>query len=149
MLTKKIIGETIKKSFNREMETKMSIYKTRIAPRLEMISAHLSAGGSIAELAEKLGVTLSELEKCIHSCRTLAAIVENAIAIRRNKDDCAVENALFQRAVGFEQPDGKFSPPDVRAAMFWLKNRRPQQWDEKNRNSGSGVIELSELEEEL
>ena len=127
----------------------MSIYKTRIAPRLEMISAHLSAGGGMAELAEKLGVSPEEFEKCLQGSRILAATVGSALKIRREKDDNAVENALFQRAVGFEQPDGKFSPPDVRAAMFWLKNRRPQEWDEKKHNSGSRGIELSELEEEL
>ena len=127
----------------------MSIYKTQIEPRLEMISAHLSAGGGMAELAEKLGVSFDEFEKCLQDSRILAAAVGNALKIRREKDDNAVENALFQRAVGFEQPDGKFSPPDVRAAMFWLKNRRPQEWDEKKQTSGSRSIELSELEEEL
>ena len=49
-----------------------------------------------------------------------------------------------------EQPDGKFSPPDVRAAMFWLKNRRPEAWSEKDRDgAGRTVPALSDLEEEL
>ena len=133
----------------KKMENLMSIYKTRIVPRLEMISAHLSSGGGMAELAEKLDITLSEFEHCLHNSKTLSSVVGHALKIRKEKDDNAVENALFQRAVGFEQPDGKFSPPDVRAAIFWLKNRRPKEWDEKNRNSSDGAIELSELEEEL
>lgn len=131
------------------MENVMSIYKTRIVPHLDMISAHLSSGGGMAELAEKLDIPLSEFERCLSSSKTLASIVENALNARKEKDDNAVENALFQRAVGFEQPDGKFSPPDVRAAIFWLKNRRPKEWDEKNRNCSGSTIELSELEEEL
>ena len=127
----------------------MSIYKTRIVPHLDMISAHLSSGGGMAELAEKLNIPLSEFKRCLNSSKTLASVVENALNARKAEDDNAVENALFQRAVGFEQPDGKFSPPDVRAAIFWLKNRRPEEWDEKNRNCSGSNIELSELEEQL
>lgn len=75
-------------------------------------------------------------------------------AIKRGKRpvDVEVEKALLKRAVGFEYEektieteigyDGqpkpskikttkKMVPPDVGAIAFWLKNRRPERWREK------------------
>lgn len=62
--------------------------------------------------------------------------------------DERVERSLYQRAVGYEQSDVKiFMPasaeepvyapftakisPDTTAAIFWLKNRRPDDWRDK------------------
>lgn len=60
--------------------------------------------------------------------------------------DDKVQNALFQRAIGFSHLDTHVSnhqgavtltpivkhyPPDTTAAIFWLKNRRPAEWREK------------------
>ena len=76
-------------------------------------------------------------------------------AIKRGKApvDDEVENALLKRALGYEYeevrtetlraPDGKdfkvlkvtkitkLILPDVTAQIFWLKNRRPDQWRDK------------------
>jgi len=71
--------------------------------------------------------------------------VEFCEAIKRNKKnpDDQVERSLFERACGFEHPseevfckDGEITraeiikkyPPDPTAAIFWLKNRRPEKW---------------------
>ena len=62
--------------------------------------------------------------------------------------DERVERSLYQRAIGYEQDEVKiFMPansaepvyapfrakisPDVTAAIFWLKNRRSQDWRDK------------------
>lgn len=73
--------------------------------------------------------------------------------------DDRVQNALFQRAVGFSHPDTHVSnhqgtitltpivkhlPPETVAAIFWLKNRRPAEWRDKidvNANQ-TGTIEI-------
>lgn len=69
-------------------------------------------------------------------------------AIREAKltADELVEASLFSRAVGYSHPevkvfcqDGqiiehvvqKHYPPEVQAQQFWLKNRRPDEWREK------------------
>ena len=74
-------------------------------------------------------------------------------SIKRGKApvDFEVENALLKRALGFEYeeviteivnlPDGtqrkhikkvtKMVVPDPVAAIFWLKNRKPEQWKDK------------------
>ncbi|MBE6400073.1 MAG: hypothetical protein E7041_08040 [Lentisphaerae bacterium] len=44
------------------------------------------------------------------------------------KLDALVEDALLRRATGYEDAAGKPVPPDVRAAMYWLENRRPDRW---------------------
>lgn len=74
---------------------------------------------------------------------------EFAIALRLPKElaDERVEKALYQRAVGyqFKAEEIKITdsgqvhrvevikqvPPDVGAAIFWLKNRKPHVWREK------------------
>lgn len=80
--------------------------------------------------------------------------VEFSLALKRGKEqaDANVADRLYQRAMGFEHdseeiksvtlPDGggseiqrvkvrKIYPPDTTAAIFWLKNRRPKQWRDK------------------
>ena len=76
-------------------------------------------------------------------------------ALKKGKEvvDIEVENALLKRALGYEytetmveeSEDGfktrrtkKFIPSDVTAQIFWLKNRRPEVWREKQ------VVEVSE-----
>lgn len=67
--------------------------------------------------------------------------------------DDRVERSLYQRAIGYEQdevkifmPSGAAEPvyapfrakiaPDVTAGIFWLKNRRPEQWRDKPESAG-------------
>ena len=41
-------------------------------------------------------------------------------------------------------------PPDVRAAVFWLKNRRPGRWNEAGgKPAAAPEIKLSPEEEDL
>lgn len=73
-------------------------------------------------------------------------------ALKRGKEvvDIEVENALLRRALGYEYTeervesgnDGgkkfiktvqvtKHVPPDTTALIFWLKNRKPKDWRDK------------------
>lgn len=69
-------------------------------------------------------------------------------SIKRGKTmaDSNVADRLYQRAMGFEHdseeikvvgkevervPIRKIYPPDSVAAIFWLKNRRPKDWRDK------------------
>ena len=72
-----------------------------------------------------------------------------AEALKKGKEvaDIEVENALFKRALGYDVEETKavvdasgkkqiikttrHVPPDVGAAIFWLKNRKPAQWRDK------------------
>ncbi len=68
-------------------------------------------------------------------------------ALKSGKDEAdeRVERSLYARANGYEHdevdirvvggaivqtPIRKYYPPDTTAAIFWMKNRRPDQWRE-------------------
>lgn len=53
--------------------------------------------------------------------------------LKRGKDiaDREVENALFKSATGFIGPDDKYYPPNTTAQIFWLKNRKQDDWRDK------------------
>jgi hypothetical protein len=71
--------------------------------------------------------------------------------------DNKVEMALAQRAMGYSHPEDKIFndsgvplivpttkhyPPDTTACIFWLKNRKPQQWRDKIEQERSGTMEI-------
>lgn len=121
-----------------------------------------------ARLAEKycrLGATDAELADLFEvDVRTLyrwkAEHEPFCQALKLGKDSCdnRVERSLFERATGYSHPDCHISnfqgaitvtpivkhyPPDSTACIFWLKNRRPEQWREKQ--AGEGDEALSEV----
>ena len=83
-------------------------------------------------------------------------------ALKRGKEpvDIEVENALLKRALGYtyeevkeEYEDGTLSKrtviqkevqPDTTAQIFWLKNRRPEQWRDRAK---VGELESSKNED--
>ena len=89
-------------------------------------------------------------------------------ALKAGKDvaDERVERSLFARANGYEHdevdirvvageikqtPIRKYYPPDTTAAIFWLKNRRPAEWRDKQEieHKGGVTIHASPLDERL
>lgn len=69
-----------------------------------------------------------------------------SLKVGKDISDEAVERSLFQRAIGYSHPDvdikvidgavvktevTKHYPPDTVAAIFWLKNRKPKDWRDK------------------
>jgi len=68
--------------------------------------------------------------------------------------DANVASRLYQRAMGYEHPEDKIFnddgtplivptikhyPPDTTAAIFWLKNRRKEQWRDRQDVTIEGV----------
>lgn len=83
-----------------------------------------------------------------------------ALNVGKDKADERVINSLFQKAVGYEQDAVKiFMPasatepvyapyrekiaPDTTAAIFWLKNRRPAEWRDKQEVEHGGQVTLT------
>ena len=99
------------------------IYES-IRGEFPMIAVHLREGGGESGLCRKLGVSRAELRRCRRDHPDLDELW------RANRCEVAerVEAALLRRATGYEEENGKSVPPDVRAAVFWLKNRRPDRW---------------------
>ena len=106
----------------------------------------------MARQACMLGATNEILAERFEVCRRtidnwIATIPDFSDAVRQGREvaDEAVVSALFARATGMEQKMTKVFchrgqpvtanytvqlPPDVRACIFWLRNRRPEQWRE-------------------
>lgn len=87
-------------------------------------------------------------------------------ALKRGKEvvDLEVENALLKSALGFtydevmtEQSDDgikkrvtkKMVLPNVTAQIFWLKNRRPEQWREKQPPAAEEIEDIQSAREEV
>ena len=86
-------------------------------------------------------------------------------ALKAGKEvaDERVERSLYQKAIGYEQdevkifmPSGAAEPvyapfrakvaPDTTAAIFWLKNRRSQDWRDKTEQEHSGNVVFTGLD---
>ena len=113
-----------------------------------MIAVHLREGGGESGLCRKLGVTRAELRRC----RRAHPDFDELWKTNRREVAERVEAALLRRATGYEEENGKSVPPDVRAAVFWLKNRRPDRWRDGTRageRPEAPQVELTDEEKSL
>lgn len=70
----------------------------------------------------------------------------DAIKVPKSEADERVEQSLYRRAMGYEHdevdikvvagqiietPIRKYYPPDTAAMIFWLKNRKKEEWRDK------------------
>ena len=92
---------------------------------------------------------------------------EIAEALKKGKEiiDREVENALLKRALGYEYKEVKTEVsdkdgiktvttikevvPDVTAQIFWLKNRKPKEWRDKQEVEHSGNMNINNPFDEL
>lgn len=108
-----------------------------------------------AEKLCRLGATDQEIAdffevdiRTVYRWKTLHEEFCQALKAGKDEADDRVERSLYQKAVGYEQDEVKiFMPagadepvyapfrakvaPDTTAAIFWLKNRRPGEWRDK------------------
>lgn len=120
-----------------------NIYEQKIKDKLAAVQGWARNGLTCEQMAHNLGVSLTTFYKY------QAQETEFANAIKKGKEvvDFEVENALLKRALGYDyeetkveksDKDGvkvikitKHMPPDVGAAAFWLKNRKPTEWRDR------------------
>ena len=106
-----------------------------------------------AQIAGNIGIAVQTLYEWVRRFPSLS----DALKTGKAPVDQEVENALLKSALGFEyeetvteiyeQPDGtqrkqtkifkRYSPPSNTAQIFWLKNRRPAKWRDKQDISGT------------
>lgn len=93
----------------------------------------------------------------------------DALKSGKEEPDDQVERSLFERATGYvnknavkifmpaNAPEPVYAPyeehvaPDVTAQIFWLKNRRPDRWRDKQEveHKGGISVSLAPLDESL
>ena len=121
------------------------IDQEKISGMLPEISQWRKDGLSLDAVAQKLGISRRSLKRCAASSAALAqALAEKAPekALTFTGDPAEVEAALFRRATGYCDADGKVVQPDVRAAIFWLQNRCPEIWQKSGVLPGSVNLQL-------
>ncbi|MFA5348132.1 MAG: hypothetical protein WC294_08340 [Methanoregula sp.] len=107
-------------------------------------------GKTNPEIAASLGI----VESTLHEWRKKYPEFSDALKEGKEEADSRVEASLFQRATGYdldveettEYPDGgmqvkrtkKHIAPDTTAQIFWLKNRRPDEWRDKQQQEITG-----------
>lgn len=88
-----------------------------------------------------------------------------ALKVGKEEADDRVERSLFARANGYEHDEvdirvvggaivqtgiRKYYPPDTTAAIFWLKNRKPEQWREMKAveltGAAGGPVQFAKVE---
>ncbi len=125
------------------------------------------------EIASRMGIGVSTL----NNYKKQYIKINEALKNGREYVDTKIENALIKRAIGYEYTEqvmervlnketGEYEfvltkemkkevKPDISAQVFWLKNRRPDIWKDKQdlsvESSGSDVSNLTdeELEQRL
>lgn len=129
-----------------------SSYKNKFAEQARKICA---LGATDQEIADVFNVEVRTIYRWKHEheefCQSLKAGKDIA--------DERVERSLYQRAIGYEQEEVKIFMPaqaeepvyapfrakvaaDTTAAIFWLKNRRKEEWRDKTEveHSASGDL---------
>jgi hypothetical protein len=87
--------------------------------------------------------------------------ISNALKKGKEVVDIQVENALLKRALGYEYDEvttekgaiskivTKQMAPDTTAQIFWLKNRRPDKWRDKQSLEHSGNVDIKRQYEQM
>lgn len=100
-------------------------------------------GHTDAEIAAFFGVAVRNF----HVWKSKHPDLMAALRVGKDAADERVKRALFQNAVGYTDPDGEHYPPNTTACIFWLKNRRPEDWREKFEHDHGLNVSREKLEE--
>lgn len=122
-------------------------------------------GATDCELADFFGVS----DRTIYRWASLHDDFCQSLKAGKTVADERVVRSLYKKAVGFEQQEVKiFMPanaekpiyaeytakyaPDTTAAIFWLKNRRPEEWRDassmEHTGKGGGPIKVQDMTDE-
>ena len=144
----------------------------------EILRRLAEEGNSDAEIAQKCGLSIEVFERWKKKYQKFS----DAIEIGRVEADFSVVSALYRKAVGysvktpktyklkkvdFDPETGKkvreyeelavgidesYVAPDLRAEVFWLKNRQPKRWcergmgDDGGEGAETGVVEIPQAD---
>jgi hypothetical protein len=107
-------------------------------------------GATDVEIADSLDVTV----RTLYRWKAIYPEFSQSLKIAKDLADSRVERSLYERALGFERDavkifcskDGEVTQvsyreqvaPDTTACIFWLKNRKKDDWRDKNETEHVG-----------
>lgn len=106
-------------------------------------------GATNGQMAKAMDISTETLNQWMHKCPEF----KQSILEGREMADAQVAKSLFQSATGYSHPelkvfcnDGKITthrtvkhyPPNATSAIFWLKNRSPEKWRDRQSLEHSG-----------
>ncbi len=113
------------------------------------------------QIAEKIGIRRPTL----YDWKKKYSDISDALKRGKEVVDRQVENALLKRALGYEfkeitqelTEDGmrvtkvitKQQAPDTTAQIFWLKNRKPEEWRDKKETEITGSLNVASTAKEI
>lgn len=146
-----------------------SKYETHVEPYLDRIKIWMAKGATQKEVAEKLMIS----EAALYKWKGMHAELKESLEAPQGYVDDQVEAALLKRCMGYdyeevtrwqtigrngeliwlEKRSTKHLPPDPSSVQFWLRNRRPAEWNkpiatEAQDNGDTGVVMLPEVKDE-
>lgn len=117
---------------------------------VEQAKGLAAMGATDRDAAEYFGVT----ESTLYLWKGAHPDFSEALKVHKEIADARVEQSLYRRALGYSHDavkihvsaDGKITeapytehyPPDTTAAIFWLKNRKPDLWRDVKAQEVSG-----------
>lgn len=127
---------------------------------LLILGAWARDGLTDEDIAHNIGISRSTLKEWKKKIPAISATLNTNKAIA----DIRVENALLKKAIGctvtekviskIKNPDGTVTetertverelPPDTTAGIFWLKNRKPKDWRDKQEVELSGNVGMTD-----
>lgn len=135
----------------------------RTEENIALIKAWRRDGLKYEQIAKNIGIT----EKTLYEWQNKYSDICEALKKGKELADIEVENATFKSAIGFHEKVSKpikvtkktfdeetgrivssieeikfveedvYFPPNMTAAIFWLKNRKPNEWKDRNITVGS------------
>lgn len=114
-------------------------------------------GATDIEIADALSVNKTTLWRWSSEHKEFCT----ALKVGKEEADKRVETSLYSRANGYEHDDidirvcdgqvvqtlvRKYYPPDATSMIFWLKNRKPNEWRDKTDMDHTGKVEVTRIE---
>lgn len=105
-------------------------------------------GKTEEQIAELMGIS----KRTLYNWKKKEMPLLQALKVGKDVADRQIENALFKSALGYDYEeetvtnDGrvvkvkKHKPANTTAQIFWLKNRKPEQWRDKRELSHDGEV---------
>jgi len=120
-----------------------SDYDPKIHPQI--VGKLASEGKTVLEMSEVIGID----DSTFYDWQNAHPEFAEAVKAGKAQPDDEIEEALYRRAKGFtykeKSPLGtheKVALPDTKAITFWLKNRRPEKWRDREEIVLPGVVEI-------